>query len=202
MKLYHSPASCSLSPCIALYEAGIPVELIKVDMKQKLTADGRNYLQINPFGYVPALELDNGEMLVEGPANFQYIADLKPEANLAPANGTLARYRLQSALAFINSELHKALGVMFAPNLSDEEKTGMRKRANFRLSQYEAQWGDRQWVMGEAYSVADGYQFVVLNWLQFVGMSLSDYPNLDAHWHRVAARPATQKAMKAVGLMQ
>lgn len=200
MKLYHSAASCSLSPAIALFEAGLPVELVKVNLKTKQTEQGGDYLAINPLGYVPALQFDDGEVLCEGPAIVQAIADLAPASGLAPPNGTRERYRLQAALAFINSELHKALGVMFAPNLTDDEKAGMTRRARYRLDQYEAQWGDREWVVNGRFSVADGYQFVVLNWLQFVGMDLADWPKLAAHSARVRARPAVQAAMKAVGL--
>lgn len=200
MKLFHSPASCSLSPAIALFEAGLPVELVKVDLRSKQTEHGEDFRAINPLGYVPALQFDDGEILVEGPAIVQAIADMAPSSGLAPPNGTRERYRLQSALAFINSELHKGLGVMFAPGLSDEEKAGMAKRVRFRLDQHEAQWGDRTWFLGDTYSVADGYQFVVLNWLQFLGMDLGAWPKLAAHSARVRARPAVQAAMKAVGL--
>jgi glutathione S-transferase len=200
MKLYHSPSSCSLSPVIVFFEAGLPVELVKVDMRSKQTEHGENYLAINPMGYVPALQFDDGEVLCEGPAIVQAIADLAPASGLVPTNGTRERYRLQSALAFINSELHKALGVMFAPNLSDDEKAGMAKRARFRLDQHEAQWGERTWFMGDAYTVADAYQFVVLRWLAFVGMDLGNWPKLAAHSARVQARPAVQAAMKAAGI--
>ena len=200
MKLFHSPASCSLSPAIALFEAGLPVELVKVELRSKTTERGEDYRTINPLGYVPALQFDDGEVLCEGPAIVQAIADLAPASGLAPANGTRERYRLQAALAFINSELHKALGVMFAPGLSPEEKAGMARRARFRLDQYEAQWGERQWVLGDRFTVADGYQFVVLNWLPMVGMDPADWPKLAAHGERVRARPAVQAAMKAVGL--
>lgn len=200
MKLYHSPASCSLSPAIALHEAGIAAEFVKVDLRSKRTEHDADYLAVNPMGYVPALQLDDGEILVEGPAIVQFIADLAPESGIAPANGTRERYRLQSALAFINSELHKGLGVMFAPGLSPEEKAGMEKRARYRIGQHEAHWGERTWVMGDTYSVADAYQFVVLRWLAILGMDLNEWPKLAAHSARVAARPAVQAAMKAVGL--
>lgn len=200
MKLFHSPASCSLSPAIALFEAGLTAELVKVDLRSKTTEHGADYRAINPLGYVPALQLDDGEILVEGPAIVQYIADLAPASGLAPANGTRERYRLQSALAFINSELHKGIGGLFAPGLSEEEKAGMMKRVRYRLDQHGTQWGERTWYLGEAFTVADGYQFVVLNWLQFVGMDLAEWPKLAAHSARVRARPAVQEAMKAVGL--
>ena len=171
-----------------------------MDLRSKTTEHGEDYRAINPLGYVPALQLDDGEILVEGPAIVQFIADLAPASGLAPANGTRARYRLQSALAFINSELHKGIGVMFAPGLSEVEKAGMAKRVRFRLDQHEANWGERTWYLGDGFTVADGYQFVVLNWLQFVGLDLADWPKLAAHSARVRARPAVQAAMKAVGL--
>jgi glutathione S-transferase len=198
MKLFHSPGSCSLSPAIALFEAGIPIELDKVDMARKRTQDGHDYLAINPLGYVPALQLDDGEILVEGPAIVQYIADLKPEARLAPPNGTRERYRLMSALAFVNAELHKGLGLLFGAG--DAERPALVARVRKRLDQHEANWGERTWWLGEDYSVADGYQFVVLRWLKPLGMDIGDWPKLAAHSARVAARPGTQAAMKAVGL--
>lgn len=200
MKLYHSPSSCSLSPVIAFFEAGLPVDLVKVDLRNKTTERGEDFRAINPLGYVPALQFDDGEILVEGPAIVQAIADLAPASGLAPPNGTRERYRLQSALAFINSELHKGIGVLFAANLSDEEKSGMVKRARHRLDQHEANWGEREWYLGNHFTVADAYQFVVLRWLGFVGMDLKDWPKLAAHSDRVQARPAVQAAMKAVGI--
>lgn len=200
MKLYHSPSSCSLSPAIAFFEAGIPVELVKVDLRSKQTEHGADYRAINPLGYVPALQFDDGEVLCEGPAIVQAIADMAPASGLAPANGTRERYRLQAALAFINGELHKGLAVLFAPGLSDEEKAGMVRRIRARLDQHEAQWGGRGWFLGDAFTVADGYQFVVLRWLAVLGMDLADWPQLAAHSARVQARPAVQAAMKAVGI--
>ena len=200
MKLYHSPSSCSLSPAIAFFEAGVPVDLVKVDLKTKTTERGDDYRAINPLGYVPALQFDDGEILCEGPAIVQAIADMAPASGLAPANGTRERYRLQSALGFINSELHKGLGVLFAAGLTDEEKAGMAKRARHRLDQHEANWGEREWFLGGNFTVADGYQFVVLRWLAFVGMDLADWPKLAAHSARVQARPKVQAAMQAVGI--
>jgi len=199
MKLYYLKGACSLSPHIALRETGLPFELIAVG-RDKKTADGRDFTTINPYGYVPALELDDGQVLLEGPAIVQYIADLKPEAGLAPAAGTLERYRLQSALTFINSELHKLIGALFNPAFRAEDKPAQVERIRMRLGQFSAQLGEREWLVGDRFGVADGYLFVVLNWLRFFDIAVADWPNLAAHHARVAARPAVQAALKAEGL--
>lgn len=199
MKLYYMKGACSLSPHIALREIGQPFELIAVG-RDKKTADGRDFTTINPYGYVPALELDDGQVLLEGPAIVQYIADLKPEAGLAPAAGTLDRYRLQSALTFINAELHKLVGALFNPAFRAEDKPAQIARIRLRLDQFSAQVGEREWLVGDRFGVADGYLFVVLNWLRFFDIAVSDWPNLAAHHARVAARPAVQDALKAEGL--
>lgn len=199
MKLYYMKGACSLSPHIALRETGLPFELVAVG-RDKKTADGRDFTTINPYGYVPALELDDGQVLLEGPAIVQYIADLKPETGLAPAFGTLDRYRLQSALTFINSELHKLIGALFNPAFPAEGKPAQVERIRTRLGQFSAQLGEREWLVGERFGVADGYLFVVLNWLRFFDINVADWPNLAAHHARVAARPAVQDALKAEGL--
>jgi glutathione S-transferase len=163
MKLYCAPGACSLSPHIVAREAGISVELEKVDQKAKRTASGADYLQINPKGYVPALILENGELLTEGPAIVQYLADLKPEHALAPANGTAARYRLQEMLGYINSELHKAYAPLFHPETPEvtraEREVNVRKLYNL-LNQHLAQ---HEWLVGDSFSVADAYLFTVTN---------------------------------------
>lgn len=199
MKLFYMAGACSLSPHIALREAGLPFELVAVG-RDKKTADGRDFTTINPYGYVPALELDDGQVLLEGPAIVQYIADLKPEAGLAPAAGTLDRYRLQSVLTFINSELHKAIGALFNPAFRAEDKPAQIERIRTRLDQFSAQVGSREWLVGERFSVADAYLFVVLGWLRFFDINVADWPNLAAHQARVASRPAVQAALKAEGL--
>lgn len=200
MKLFHSPASCSLAVAIALAEAGLAADYVKVDLRAKTTADGGDFLAIHPLGYVPALQLDDGEVLAEVIALLQYIADSAPGAGLAPAAGSREYYRYLSALSFIATELHKTLGGLFAPGISEEMKAAITRRARLRLDQHEAQWQGRTWVLGERYSAADAYQFVVLNWLQFVGLDLGDWPQLAAHSRRVRERPAVQQAMGAVGL--
>jgi glutathione S-transferase len=199
MKLFYTNGACSLSPHIALREAGAKFELVKVG-KDKQTSDGRDFRTINPYGYVPALELDGGEVLIEGPAIVQYIADQFPAAKLAPANGTLERYRLQSALGFINSELHKTLGGLFNPALSEDAKAATIEKIDTRLKQLSAQMEGKDWIVNNAYSVADGYLFTVLRWLQIFKIDIKQWPLLAAHQTRVGARPAVKTALEAEGL--
>jgi glutathione S-transferase len=200
MKLFYSPGACSLVPHIIAREAGIALELERVDLAAKRTASGREYLQINPKGYVPALELDDGEVLTEGPAIDQYLADLKPGSALAPAAGTLARYRLQEWLGYINSEVHKSYTPLFNPAapaaLRDERKAYLQKR----YALIESTLARQPWLMGEAFTVADAYLFVVTSWAGMLGLDLSAFPKLQEFQQRVAARPAVQAAMQAEGL--
>jgi glutathione S-transferase len=202
MKLYYAAGACSLSPHIVALEAGIPVELIKVDNKAKRTASGEDFLHINPKGYVPALQLESGELLTEGPAIVQYLADLKPESGLAPANGTTARYRLQEMLGYINSELHKSYSPLFKPDTPDavreERQAYLRKRYAFleqRLSKHD-------WLIGDQFTAADAYLFTVTNWAQHVKLDLSDFPAIVAFQQRVASRPKVQSALQAEGLLK
>lgn len=196
MKLYYMPGACSLSPHIALREAGLDFELMKVG-RDKKTADGEDYLQINPFGYVPALRLSTGEVLTEGPAIVQYIADLKPESGLAPPNGTMERYRLQSLLALINSEIHKAVGALFNPDLDDAGKQAATAKAETRMTQMDALLGERDWLLGEHFTVADGYLYVVTSWLSHFRIDIGRWPALARHNERVGNRPAVQAARRA-----
>lgn len=196
MKLYYMPGACSLSPHIALREAGLDFELVKVG-RDKKTADGEDFLQINPFGYVPALRLATGEILTEGPAIVQYIADLKPELGLAPANGTLDRYRLQSVLGLINSEIHKAIGGLFNPDLDEAAKAAALSKIDTRLQQTEALLGDRPWLVGDRFTVADAYLYVVTSWLAFFRIDIGKWPAIAAHNERVGNRPAVQAARDA-----
>jgi glutathione S-transferase len=195
MKLYYSTGACSLSPHIALYEAGASFEAIKVG-RNKRTSDGRDFRDINIYGYVPALELDDGEVLVEGPAVVQYIADRWPAAQLAPPNGTIERYRVQSALAFINSELHKLIGGLFHTT-TEEQKLATLEKIDIRLGQLATQMEGRTWMANDIYSVADIYLFVVLRWLAFFHIDLGRWSVLAAHQVAVAKRPAVQKALAA-----
>lgn len=200
MKLYYKPGACSLSPHIALREAGIDVELIKVDTKAKTTADGQDYTKINPYGYVPALEIKGGEILTEGPAIVQYIADLVPGNTLAPMNGSLERTRVQSALAFIGTELHKSIGALFNPALSDEGRKSAIDRIDLRLGQLSAQMDGKDYIANNTFSVADIYLFVVLSWLAHLKIDIARWPTLQKFSARLAARPAVRAALQAEGL--
>ena len=200
MKLYYSPGACSLSPHIALREAGIAFEPVKAPTKTHKLDDGTDYYTINPLGYVPLLELDDGTRLREGPAIVQYIADLAPTKNLAPANGTLARYRLQEWLTFIGMEIHRSFGPLFNPASTDEVKAAARERLAGRLKWVDGELAGKQYLMGDQFSVADGYLFTTTNWAKPTGVDLSGFANLLAYRARVAARPAVQEAMKAEGL--
>jgi glutathione S-transferase len=198
MKLYFAPGTCSFSPHIALREAGIAVELVRVDIKKHvLVADGSDFSAINPKGYVPVLELDNGARLTEGPAIVQYIADLKPESGLAPQAGTLQRYQLQEWLGFINSELHKGFSPLFNPATPSEYKAIALKNLGNRLSYVAAHLATNDYLLGEQFSVADGYLFTVLGWGQWVGINLKDWPALVAFQERIASRPGVRDALAA-----
>ena len=202
MKLYYSPGACSLSPHIALHEAGLSFEALLASTKSKKLADGSDFLAINPKGQVPVLELDNGVRLTEGPAIVQYIADQAPAARLAPAADTFERYQLMEWLNFITSELHKGFSPLFAPGTPDEYKAIARQRLNERLSWVDSQLAGRDYLLASGYSVADIYLFVVSGWGQYVGVDISGLANLGALRARIAARPAVQAALKAEGLLK
>ena len=202
MKLYYSPGTCSLSPHITLREAGIAVELVKVNLAAAMTEGGDNYMKINPKGYVPLLELDNGERLSEGPAIVQYIADQAPAKNLAPANGTLARYHLQEWLNFITSEVHKGFGPLFTSDMPEVAKTLARAKLAQRFSWVNEQLDGKQFLMGDTFTVADAYLFTVAGWGKHTGVDISQYTHLTAYMARVATRPAVQAALKAEGLLK
>ena len=198
MKLYFSPEACSFSPHLALREAGIDFELVKVDLKSHtLVSDGSDFRRINPKGYVPVLELDNGKRLSEGPAIVQYIADLKPDAGLAPKAGSFERYQLQEWLGFINSEIHKNFSPLFNPNTSEEAKANTRQNLGNRLTYVSEQLGTNDFLMGSQFTVADGYLFTVLNWSQWTGIDLSQWPTLVAFQERIGKRPSVQEARAA-----
>lgn len=200
MKLYYSSGACSLSPHIVALEAGITLQLEKVDSKAKRTETGADFWQINPKGYVPALALDNGELLTEGPAIVQYLADLKPESGLAPANGTLARYRLQGMLGYINSELHKTYSPLFKPETPAEVRQERKEYLRKRYALLEGALANQPWLLGEHFTVADAYLFTVTNWAKAVELDLSGFPALLAFQKRVAERPAVRAALEAEGL--
>ncbi len=201
MKLYYSPGACSLSPHIVLRESGLAFQLALASTKTHKLADGTDYYTINAKGYVPLLELDNGERLSEGPAIVQYIADQVPEKALAPANGSMARYRLQEWLNFITSELHKGFSPLFNPATPEDYKPLVKERLGSRLKWVDEQLEGRAYLMGEQFTVADAYLFTVTNWCKFVGLDIAALKNLGAFMGRVAARPAVQQALKAEGLL-
>lgn len=201
MKLYLTPGVCSLSPHIVLEEIGVAHETEAVNLKTKVTASGANFLTINPKGYVPALQLPGGELLTEGPAIVQYLADLKPELKLAPPNGSLARYQLQSWLTFIGTELHKNFSPFFNPAAPDEMKAISRANIERRLGYVNEQLEGRAHLMGEDFTVADAYLFTVLGWARMIKLDLAPWPNVTAYQARVGARPAVQRALKAEGLI-
>ena len=200
MKLYYSTGACSLSPHIVLRESGLPFDLVLASTKTHQLADGTDYYTINPKGYVPLLELDNGQRLSEGPAIVQYIADQVPAKKLAPANGTMERYRLQEWLNFITSELHKGFSPLFNPATPDDYKPQVKERLLSRFKWVNEQLEGKQYLMGNDFSVADAYLFVVSSWGGYVGVDLKPFANLQAFSGRVAARPAVQEALKAEGL--
>ncbi len=201
MKLYYAPGTCSLSPHIVAREAGLPLTLVRVDNKNKTTESGEDYRAINPKGYVPLLELDNGVRLSEGPAIVQYLADLAPASKLAPANGTVERYQLQEWLNFITSEVHKQFSPLFDATMPDEAKEKFRNRLATRFDWIAGQLKGRDYLMG-SFTVADAYLFVVLGWTKFTGPDLARWPVLQEYVARVAARPHVQEALKAEGLLK
>ena len=202
MKLYYSPGACSLSPHIALHEAGLAHESVLTPTKTHKTPDGTDFYTINPLGYVPFLVLDDGRNLREGPAIVQYIADQAPEKKLAPANGTYERYKMQEWLTFIGTEVHKNFSPLFSPASSDDVKAAATATIHKRLAWVDGELAGKQYLMGDSFNVADGYLFTVTNWAGFVGMDLSAYTHLVAYRTRVGARPAVVAAMKAEGLIK
>lgn len=202
MKLYYAPGACSLSPHIVLREAGVPVELARVDLATKKLESGDDFGTVNEKGYVPALVLDNGEVLTEGPAIIQYIADQKPQSGLAPKAGTLERYRLQEWLNFIATEIHKSFSPLFNKAASDDWKQAATANLSKRFDYLSTRLADKSYLLGEKFSVADAYLFTVLNWTGFVGIDLSRWPVLKAYHARVAARPRVQEALQAEGLLK
>ena len=202
MKLYYSPGACSLSPHIVLNEAGLPFEKIKADTKTKVLPDGSDYRSVNPLGYVPLLELDDGTRITEGPAIVQYIADQVPAKKLAPPNGTMERTKLQTWLNFVTSELHKGFSPLFNPSMPDEAKKIFRERLGTRFAYLDKHLATNDYLMGKDFSVADAYAFVVSNWAGRVDVDLSSHANVLEWRKRVGSRPAVQAAMKAEGLIK
>ena len=200
MKLYYFAGACSLSPHIALLEAGLPFTLVKVDRKTKKTEGGADYLAINSKGAVPALQFDDGRVLTEGPAIVQYIADQKPESGLAPRFGTFERYQLMEMLNFITSEIHKSFTPLFDPAGSAEMKAAAAAHLAKSFDWLSGYLGKKTFLLGNTFTVADGYLFTVLNWTGYVKVDLSKWPVLAEYKSRIAQRPKVQEAMKAEGL--
>lgn len=202
MKLYYMTGACSLAPHIVAREAGIALETIRVDGKTKLTEHGDDFTQINPKGYVPALQLDSGELLTEGPVISQYLADQKPESGLVPANGTMARYHVQEMLGYINSEIHKTYSPLFNPATPAETK---QERIDYLIKRYaplDALLATQDWLVGDHFTVADAYLFTVTNWARHLQLDLSGYKAVAAFQQRVAARPKVRETMEAEGLIK
>jgi glutathione S-transferase len=202
MKLYYSPGACSLSPHIALLEAGLPYDLVKVDLRAKKLENGDDFLKVNPKGQVPALALDNGELVTEGPVIVQMIADTVPAKNLAPARDSAERYKLLEWLNFITGELHKNFSPLFNPAIPDEVKNFFRDRIMGKFKYLDAQLAGRDYLMGKQFSVADGYLYTMLRWADGHKFDLSGLKNLMAFKERVGARPKVQEALTKEGLMK
>ena len=201
MKLYYASGACSLSPHIVAREAGIAIDTVKVDLTTKKTEDGQDFLVLNPKGYVPALCLDNGQILTEGPAIVQYLADQKPASRLAPSAGTMERYRLQEWLSFLGTELHKSFSPLFNQASSDDAKRAAKENITKRFTYLDQKLAGSKYLMGETFTVADAYAFTIVTWADFVGIDLKPYPNLSAYLGRIGARPKVQEALKAEGLL-
>ncbi len=202
MKLYYAPGACSLSPHIALLEAGLPYDLVKVDLRAKKLESGDDYLKINPKGQVPALALDSGELVTEGPVIVQMIADKVPAKNLAPTRDSTERYKLQEWLNFITGELHKNIGPLFNPMLSDEAKGVFKDRAIGKFKYVDGQLAGRDYLLGKQFTVADGYLYVMLRWAEGMKFDLSGLNNLLAYKERIAKRPKVQEALVKEGLVK
>ena len=202
MQLYFSPGACSLASHITLRETGLPFDLKRTDTKTKKLEDGSDYYAVNSKGSVPALRLDNGQILTEGPVILQYIADQKPELHLAPKNGTLERYRLQEWLNYITSEIHKTFSPLFNPAATDDVKKYAVANIEKKFDWLDKQLAGKQFLTSDAFTIADAYLFVVVNWSNFVGIDLNRWPALRDYQARVAARPKVQEAMSAEGLLK
>jgi glutathione S-transferase len=202
MKLYYSPGACSLSPHIILQESGLKHTVAKTNLKDKTIDGGGDYKQKNPHGYVPALELDDGTILTEGPAIVQYISDRVPEKKLAPAHGTVERAKMQGWLNFVSTELHKGFSPLFNPTMPEEAKKIFRERLMQRFEVLDKHFATNQYLMGDHFTLPDAYLFTVLNWTKPTNLDISGFKNLMAYHARIGARPTVQTAMKAEGLIK
>lgn len=202
MKLYYVPGACSLAPHIALREAGYQFDLEQVDLAAKKTKSGADYAKVNAKGYVPALQLDNGEVLTEAPVILQYIADQKPESGLVPKAGTMERYRTQEWLNFVTSELHKGFGILFNPALPENARPVVIDRLGLRLDFLAKQLDGKPYLTGDKFTAPDAYAFTVLSWAPHLKVSLDKWPTLKAYLERIGGRPQVQAALKAEGLVK
>jgi glutathione S-transferase len=200
MKLYYSPGACSQAPHIVAREAGLPIEIEKVDLRNRTTASGRPYLEVNPKGYVPALEVEDGTVMTEVSALIQYLADQVPNSDLLPSAGTAERYKVLEWIGFIATEIHKGFGPLWNPTTPDAVKQATKEKLHQRFAHLDEELEGQSYLTGERFTVADAYLFVVTNWSNHHGVSLADYPNLTAFMKRVAARPKVQEALRAEGL--
>ena len=201
MKLYYSPGACSLASHIALIESGLPYTIAKVDLRKHTLEDGSDFYAINPKGYVPVLELDDGTRLAEGVVVLQYIADRVP-GKLAPAYGTIERYRVMEWLTFVNSEVHKQYSPLFYPATPDATKEQIRTKLASRFEYLSKLLQSQSYLAGNAFTVADTYLFTILNWSHNLKVDLSPYPALIAYQEKVRARPSVQRAMTEEGLIK
>ena len=198
--LYYAPGACSLSPNIVLRESGLDFDLQKVSTKTKEMEGGGDFKTVNPLGYVPALKLPDGTVMTEGPVIVQYIADQVPGKRLAPANGTPERYKLQSLLNFIGTELHKSFSPLFNPNLGDDAKAVFRTKIQDRFKWVDGQLAGKDWLLGKQFSVADAYLFTISNWAKPMGIDLGGLENLLAFRKRMGERPSVQAALASEGV--
>jgi glutathione S-transferase len=202
MKLYYSPGACSMAPHIVLHETGLKFEAEKVDLKDKRTSSGADFMRINPKGYVPALELDNGNILTEVGVIIQYLADLKPELALVPKAGTMERYHEMEWISFISTEIHKTFGPLWKPATPEETKQNQKTLLATRLEYLAGQLKGRQYLMGESFTVADAYLYTVLNWAGMLKFDLAPWPVLETFMTRVATRSAVVETLKVEGLIK
>lgn len=196
MKLYYSAGACSLSPHIVLHELGNKFDVEAVDLGTKKTKSGKDYTKINPKGYVPALELENGEVLTEGPAIVQYLAD-KANSDILPKPGTMERYRAMEMLNYITSELHKSMGSLFDKSITPEVRKATIEKISKRVDHLDTILGKHPYILGDKFSVADAYAFTVLGWGKWVGVDTAKWKNVSEYMKRIENRPAVQAALQA-----
>jgi glutathione S-transferase len=199
MQLYYSPGACSLASHIALQESGLPYQAVRVDLGDKKTSDGGDYNAITRKGYVPALKLPSGEVLTEGTALLAYIGELQPTRQLIAAPGTIENYRVREWLAYIGTELHKTVSPLYSPKTPDVARPAILESFRDRLRFVDEALAQRQFLLGDRFTVADAYLFTVLSWIEDLGIALSDYPNLQAFYKRVQSRPAVQTVLRTEG---